>query len=88
MIELRRVTRRWQQLPAGQAHENALMVRGLAQDLADRTRAQQGLNRLGIPDLGDGALADQLTVTVYDACRAGLETHVLDGLIRLRRALP
>jgi len=86
--ELRRVIRRWQQLPADRAAENGPLVRELAQDLADRTRAQQGLDALAIPDLGDAALADQLAVTVYDACRAGLEAHASDGLIRLRRALP
>lgn len=86
--ELRRVIRRWQQLPAGQAHENAQLVRQLAQDLADRTRARQGLEILGIPELGEAALTDQLAVTVYDACRVGLEPQALDGLTRLRRALP
>ena len=86
--ELRRVIRRWQQLPADTARENAALVRELAQDLADRTRAQQGLAVLALPDLGDAALADQLTVTAYDACRAGLEAHTLDGLARLRRTLP
>lgn len=86
--ELRRVIRRWQQLPAGQAHENAPFVRELAQDLADRTRAQQGLETLSIPDLGDAPLADQLAVTVYDGCQAGFESHALHGLTQLRRALP
>ena len=80
--------RRWQQLSADQAHENAPMVREFAQDLADRTRAQQALGGIVIPELGDAALADQLAVTVYDACRAGLAAQALDGLIRLRHALP
>jgi len=86
--ELRRVIRRWQQLPAGRAHENASLVRELAQDLADRTRARQGLAALAIPDVGDGALADQLAVMVYDACRAGLDDEALRGLTRVRRSLP
>ena len=86
--ELRRVIRRWQQLPAGQTHENASLVRELAQDLADRTRARQGLEALAIPDVGDGALADQLAVMVYDACRAGLADEALRGLTRVRRSLP
>ncbi|MFC6703742.1 hypothetical protein [Flexivirga alba] len=86
--ELRRVIRRWQQLPADTAHENAGLVRELAQDLADRTRAQLGLAALAIPDLGEAALADQLTVMVYDACRVGLESYALNGLTQLRRALP
>jgi len=86
--ELRRVIRRWQQLPADRACENGSLVRELAQELADRTRAQQGLAPLVIPDLGDAALADQLAVMVYDACRAGLEPRALEGLVRLRRTLP
>lgn len=87
-IELRRVTRRWQQLPADQAHANAPLVRELAQELADRARAQQSLGRLVIPDLGDDALADQLAVTVYDACQVGLASLAVHGLTQLRRALP
>lgn len=86
--ELRRVTRRWQQLPSAQTHESAALVRELAQELADLTRAQHGLAVLVIPDLGEVALTDQLAVTVYDACRAGLQAEALDGLVRLRRALP
>jgi hypothetical protein len=86
--ELRRVIRRWQQLSADQAPENASLVREFAQQLADQVRRDRGLERLVIPDLGDAALADQLAVTVYDACRAGFEAQVTDGLTRLRRALP
>lgn len=86
--ELRRVTRRWQQLPAEQARENASLVRDFAQQLADEVRRGRGLTPLALPDLGEAALADQLTVTVYDACRAGLEPQALQGLTRLRRALP
>lgn len=86
--ELCRVTRRWQQLSADQARENAALVREFAQELADGVRRARGLEVLAIPDLGEAVLADQLTVIVYDACRAGLEAHVSEGLTRLRRALP
>lgn len=86
--ELRRVTRRWQQLSAEQTGETASSVRELAQQLADRVRRERGLAPLVIPDLGDAALPDQLAVTVYDACGAGFETAALEGLTRLRRALP
>lgn len=88
MTELRRVLRRWQQLSEDQAHENAALMRTFAQELADQVRSLHGSDILGIPDLGDAALADQLAVTVYDACRVGLEPQALDGLARLRRALP
>lgn len=86
--ELRRVTRRWQQLTAQQTRENASLLRDLAQQLADRTRREQALEPLDIPDLGDDVLAEQLTVTVYDACRTGLESLALQGLTQVRRALP
>ncbi|WP_446667017.1 hypothetical protein [Flexivirga sp. B27] len=86
--ELRRVTRRWHQLPADQARENACLLRELAQQLADEVRRQDGLERLVIPDLGEAALADQLTVMVYDACRAGFAAEAERGLTHLRRALP
>lgn len=86
--ELRRVTRRWEQLSADQASENACLLRDLAQHLADLVRREGGLERLVIPDAGEAALPDQLTVMVYDACRAGFETQALQGLTRLRRALP
>ncbi|GGB48317.1 hypothetical protein GCM10011492_44460 [Flexivirga endophytica] len=86
--ELRRVTRRWQQLTPDQMSENASLMRDLAQQLADRTRRAQGLEPLAIPDLGDAVLADQLTVMVYDACRAGLDPQALQGLTELRRTLP
>lgn len=86
--ELRRVTRRWQQLPEQQARENACLLRELAQQLADLVRDARGLGRLAVPDVGDAALADQLSVMVYDACRAGFGTQALEGLTRVRRALP
>ncbi|MBB2894609.1 hypothetical protein [Flexivirga oryzae] len=86
--ELRRVHRRWRELPEAVAAENASLLRDLAQHLADATRAATGREPLGIPDLGTAALLDQLTVMVYDARRAGLDEQVLPGLTRLRRSLP
>jgi len=86
--ELRRVSRRWHELPEEAARENASLLRELAQELADTTRTAAGRERLVIPDLGTATLLDQLTVMVYDASRAGLDEQVLRGLTRVRRALP
>lgn len=86
--ELRRVRRRWGELPQQVAAENAPLLRDFAQQLADATRAQVGRAPLVIPDLGPATLLDQLTVMVYDARRAGLDAQVSRGLTRLRRSLP
>ena len=45
--ELRRVSRRWHELPAEAAQENAAMLRALAQELADATRVAAGRERFG-----------------------------------------
>lgn len=75
--ELRRVVRRWQQLPLDHALSCMPAVRGLFADLTDDA----------VPDLGPAVVMDQLTVLLYDACQAGrtdcLETRLAD----LRRAL-
>lgn len=86
--ELRRVSRRWRELPEPVAAENASLLRDLAQQLADATRTAAGHERIAIPDLGHRTLLDQLTVMVYDARRAGLDEQTLRGLTQLRRALP
>jgi len=86
--ELRRIRRRWGELPEAAAAEHAPLVRQLAQQLADATRASAGRAPLGIPDLGPATLLDQLTVMVYDARRAGLDEQVSRGLTQLRRSLP
>lgn len=86
--ELQRIRRRWQALPEPVTDENAAVVRELAQRLADEVRELAGKPRLAIPDLGAAAAVDQLTVMVYDACRAGLDDAVLQDLTVLRRSLP
>lgn len=86
--ELRRIGRRWGELPESSATEHASQLREFAQELADATRAAAARDRLAIPDLGPATLLDQLTVMVYDARRAGLDEQVLRGLTRLRRSLP
>jgi len=86
--ELRRVRRRWSELPEPVAVEHAAPVREFAQQLADATRAAAGRAPLAIPDLGPATVLDQLTVMVYDARRAGLDEQVLRGLTQLRRSLP
>lgn len=87
-IELQRIRRRWRGLPEPVARESASLMRDLAQQLADDVRGLAGEEPLVIPDLGEAALVDQLTVMAYDACRAGLQETVLTGLIALRRSLP
>ncbi|RNI23966.1 hypothetical protein [Flexivirga caeni] len=86
--ELRRIARRWRELPEPVAVENAALLRGFAQQLADSTREAAGRERLAIPELGPATLLDQLTVMVYDARRAGLDELVSRGLTELRRSLP
>jgi hypothetical protein len=74
--ELRRVVRRWQQLPLDHALSCLPAVRELLADLAGS----------GVPDLGPGVAMDQLTVLVHDSCAAagGQET---EGTERLRARL-
>lgn len=59
------------------------------QELADATATSTGRPPIGIPDLGPSVLADQLTVITYDACAAGLATHLdlAARLATLRRTL-
>ena len=83
-VELRRIGVRWAQLPADRADAAAILVRRLAQDLAD---AGSGAGA-GIPDLGAAAAYDQLRVTTYDAAAAGVPPEHLAALLTgLRRRL-
>ena len=62
--QLQRVVRRWQQLPLDRALSCAPVVRALLVDLAGDDAAL-------LPDLGPGAVMDQLTVLVYETCSRG-----------------
>jgi hypothetical protein len=81
--ELRRVVRRWQQLPLDRALSCLPAVRALLDELAPLGGAGST-----VPDLGPGVVMDQLTVLVYDACAAGAESPVRERLSALRAALP
>lgn len=85
--ELRRVAERWQQLPLGHALSLAPAVRGLAQDLADAVAAAEHRAVVPLPDLGPATAYDQLVVTSYDACAAGLAPDLPVRLQQLRAAL-
>lgn len=82
--ELERVVRRWQQLPLDHALSYAPQVRGLAQELAHAFGAGARVR-----DLGPATALDQLVVTVFDACGAGLAEplQLEERLIGLRRSL-
>lgn len=81
--ELRRVVRRWQQLPLDHALSCLPVVRALLDELAPLGGAGSR-----VPDLGPGVVMDQLTVLVYDACAAGAGSLVRERLSALRAALP
>lgn len=81
--ELRRVVRRWQQLPLDRALSCLPAVRALLDELAPLGGAGST-----VPDLGPGVVMDQLTVLVYDACAAGAGSPVRERLSALRAALP
>lgn len=86
--ELRRVVRRWQQLPLDHALSVAPTVRDLLQSLADRAASARGLPLVPVPDLGPAVLMDQLTVLARDDAEAGLDPAALAAdLTALRRAL-
>ncbi|MGA8978368.1 MAG: hypothetical protein WB473_04545 [Pedococcus sp.] len=76
------MVRRWQQLPLDHALSCVPDVRALLVDLA-------GEDAPLLPDLGPGALMDQLTVLVHDACAqdavdaAELSTRLRDLLAAL-----
>ncbi|HEX5524544.1 MAG TPA: hypothetical protein VFX53_13930 [Pedococcus sp.] len=75
--ELRRVVRRWQQLPLDHALSCMPALR----------RVLAALTSESVPDLGPAAAMDQLTVLVYDACAAGLSNGLESRLAALRRDL-
>jgi hypothetical protein len=77
--ELRRVVRRWQQLPLDHALSCVPGVRLLLEDLAARTAPGDA-----VPDLGPAVVMDQLAVLVYDACREGLADGLEQRLAALR----
>ncbi|MDO5740769.1 MAG: hypothetical protein Q4P07_11550 [Ornithinimicrobium sp.] len=96
-IELERVVRRWQQLPLDRALSALPHVSALVQTLADEVAAASeqvwsrpvGSGRAQVPDLGPGAVMDQLRVMVYDWQQADLPAGDLaDRLTTLRRSLP
>ncbi len=75
--ELRRVVRRWQQLPLDHALSRMPGVRSLVDDLAG----------VPVPDLGPAVVMDQLTVVVHDACASGAGDGLAARLAELRRTL-
>lgn len=75
--ELKRVVRRWQQLPLDHALACMPALQGLLRDLADEP----------VPDLGPAVAMDQLTVLVYDRCAAGRPDGLVDRLAGLRAGL-
>ncbi|WP_265443839.1 hypothetical protein [Flexivirga meconopsidis] len=85
--ELRRIARRWHELPAPRAAASAPDLRALAQSLADEVRVASGRWSVPLPDLGAATLLDQLRVTVYDATAAGQTDGLADRLRALRRAI-
>ncbi|QDO89743.1 hypothetical protein FNH13_16535 [Ornithinimicrobium ciconiae] len=86
--ELRRVVRRWQQLPLGHALSVSPRVREVAQGLADEVACEVGMPLTPVPDLGPAVLMDQLRVMVYDHGQAGLDPVPLAAtLTALRRDL-
>ncbi len=93
--ELRRLAGRWHQLPIGQALPSASTVRELAQRYADQVADAIGLPCGPLPDLGPAVVIDQLTVTVYDACRLAATAgngdaaaaEMSDALAQLRQGI-
>ncbi|MDF8266438.1 hypothetical protein [Luteipulveratus flavus] len=88
-VELRRVVQRWHQLPLDHALSRAAALAALVQELADAAAHTQAHPSCAVPDLGPAALADQLAVVTYDACRAGLATDLslASRLAAVRRSL-
>lgn len=78
--ELRRVVRRWQQLPLDHALRCVPAVREVLAGLTPEDVPD-------VPDLGPAVVMDQLTVLVYDACRAGAAEGLEAVLAGLRRRL-
>jgi hypothetical protein len=83
--ELRRVVERWHQLPFDHALSCMPAVRLVVQRLADAVADEEGRPHVLVPDLGPRVVMDQLTVMVFDADRAGVDTAT--DLADLRRGL-
>lgn len=84
--ELRRVVRRWQQLPLDHALSVSPSVREVVQRLADEVAIATGLPPTEVPDLGPGVLMDQLRVMVHDYLASDLDPGAVAGrLTQLRR---
>lgn len=91
--DLERLSRRWHELPLGQALSAVVAVRDLAQRYADEVADARGWSRRRLPDVPPAAVPDQLIVTTYDVCVLRAETStamadVVDSLAALRRSLP
>ena len=78
-----------------QALSHASTIRELAQRYADQVAGALGLPSGPLPDLGPAVVIDQLTVTVYDACRLAVTagngdeaaTEMSDALAQLRQGI-
>jgi hypothetical protein len=77
-VELDRIRRRWGELPIGRAEAGMPLLRRLLADLAPRAE---------VPDLGPGAVIDQLTVLVWDAYADGRGDGIPQQLAAARRVL-
>ena len=82
--ELDRIRRRWAELPLAEAERRMPLLRHLLADLAPRTDPPPGDE---VPDLGPGAVVDQLAVLVWDAYAVGRGDGVPELLTGLRRDL-
>ena len=82
--ELDRIRRRWAELPLAEAERRMPLLRDLLADLAPRTAPQPGDE---VPDLGPGAVVDQLAVLVWDAYAVGRGDGIPELLTGLRRDL-
>lgn len=87
--DLRRIADRWLVLPVGDAVGAAAAVRRAAQRLVEATAAAAETDGGRLPDLGPAVVVDQLVVTVFDACAAGVPGAEVAAVVAdLRRSLP
>ena len=82
-VELDRIRRRWAELPLAHAQSRMPLVRSLLADLGPRSAPV----RAAVPDLGPAAVADQLSVLVWDAYAAGRGDGIPALLSDVRRTL-
>lgn len=88
--ELRRVARRWAQLPLGDALTRMPLTHELVQRLADRVAAGRDRPPTAVPDLGPAVVVHQLEVMVYDLFAADPDAEpaaITKALTGIRRAL-